>query len=399
MAPLVPQPGRVLMTADVVGGVWRYAMTLAVSLCAAGTAVRLLVMGPAPSPGQRAEAAAVSGLSLAEGPFTLEWEPDPWADLARAGAWLRAQAADFRPDVVHLNGYVHAAQPWPCPAIVVGHADVLSWWEAVRGEPAPAEWAAYGEAVRAGLRAADVVVAPTRAMLASLERHYGPLGATAVVPNACGRTLAPAPAKAPLVFAAGRVWDEAQGLATLDAAAPDIRWPVIVAGPEAPPGGRGRRLEHATAAGLLPTAAVARHMRDAAIYCLPARYEPFGLSVLEAAYAGCALVLGDIPSLRETWEGAASFVPPGDAAAVARAVNALIDRPAGRVRMAEAAQARAARFPLARQRDAYLALYRGAWASRAQVRAARRGASAGHRRAQHHEGPSVAGEGARRDRR
>ncbi len=33
---------------------------------------------------------------------------------------------------------------------------------------------------------------------------------------------------------------------------------------------------------------------------LPARYEPFGLSVLEAALSGCALVLGDIPSLRES---------------------------------------------------------------------------------------------------
>ena len=35
----------------------------------------------------------------------------------------------------------------------------------------------------------------------------------------------------------------------------------------------------------------------AGIYALPAVYEPFGLSVLEAALSGCALVLGDIPSL------------------------------------------------------------------------------------------------------
>ena len=49
----------------------------------------------------------------------------------------------------------------------------------------------------------------------------------------------------------------------------------------------------------------------AAIYALPARYEPFGLSALEAALSGCALVLGDIPSLREIWGDAALFVPPG----------------------------------------------------------------------------------------
>lgn len=40
-----------------------------------------------------------------------------------------------------------------------------------------------------------------------------------------------------------------------------------------------------------------------------------GLSVLEAAQAGCALVLGDIDSLRELWDGAATFVPERQALA------------------------------------------------------------------------------------
>ncbi|MEB3829625.1 glycosyltransferase [Phormidium sp. CCY1219] len=48
----------------------------------------------------------------------------------------------------------------------------------------------------------------------------------------------------------------------------------------------------------------------AAIYAFPARYEPFGLSVLEAALSGCALVLGDIPRLREMWGDAAVFANP-----------------------------------------------------------------------------------------
>ena len=40
--------------------------------------------------------------------------------------------------------------------------------------------------------------------------------------------------------------------------------------------------------------------------------------------SGCALVLGDIPSLRELWEGAALFVPPDDAGALAETLNGLI---------------------------------------------------------------------------
>ena len=63
---------------------------------------------------------------------------------------------------------------------------------------------------------------------------------------------------------------------------------------------------------------------DTAIFAHPARYEPFGLAVLEAANAGCALVLGDIPSLREQWDRAAVFVAPGDERAHATALQELI---------------------------------------------------------------------------
>ena len=65
--------------------------------------------------------------------------------------------------------------------------------------------------------------------------------------------------------------------------------------------------------------ALARKMAEASIYALPARYEPFGLSALEAALSGCALVLGDIPSLREIWGPAAIYVPADDKVGALRA--------------------------------------------------------------------------------
>src|SRR5207248_6075453 len=79
----------------------------------------------------------------------------------------------------------------------------------------------------------------------------------------------------------------------------------------------------------------------AAIYALPARYEPFGLSVLEAAQAGCALVLGDIPSLRENWDGAAVFVSPDSPPELEAALAALIREPQRRDRLAARPRARA----------------------------------------------------------
>ena len=50
----------------------------------------------------------------------------------------------------------------------------------------------------------------------------------------------------------------------------------------------------------------------ATVYAAPSLYEPFGLAPLQAALHGCALVLSDIGSFRELWDGCAEFVPPGD---------------------------------------------------------------------------------------
>ncbi len=75
--------------------------------------------------------------------------------------------------------------------------------------------------------------------------------------------------------------------------------------------------------GELSPAALAKKLAQAAIYAAPARYEPFGLGILEAALAGCALVLSDLPSLRENWSGAALFLPPGDQAAWREVLNGL----------------------------------------------------------------------------
>jgi glycosyltransferase involved in cell wall biosynthesis len=109
--------------------------------------------------------------------------------------------------------------------------------------------------------------------------------------------------------------------------------------------------------GLISSNAVATWMARAAIYAFPARYEPFGLSVLEAAHSGCALVLGDIPSLRENWSGAARFVPPDDADQLETVLRELIERPAERQAMGRAARARAAAFTPEQHVSAYRSLY------------------------------------------
>lgn len=349
---------KILMTTDTVGGVWTYAIDLARALTARDVHVVLATMGGPIRPAQWADLRAVPHVEVYESAFRLEWMADPWADVERAGEWLLAIERAVRPDVVHLNGYAHAALPWSAPVVVVGHSCVRSWWEAVRDAPAPPEWAEYTARVRQGLAAADLVVAPSHAMLDALHRHYGPLPRARVIQN--GRTAgAFVPGqKERYVLSVGRLWDEAKNVGMLDEAAPLLTWPVYVAGGTRAPGGGERTFRFVQPLGELDTIALAGWMSRAGIYALPAKYEPFGLSVVEAALSGCALVLGDVPSLREVWGDSATFVPPDDPAAIARAVNWLSDDDG--LRRARGARARVRALMLTPERMAreYHALYR-----------------------------------------
>jgi len=107
---------------------------------------------------------------------------------------------------------------------------------------------------------------------------------------------------------------------------------------------------------------------SAAIFALPARYEPFGLSALEAGLAGCALVLGDIPSLREVWDDDAVFVPPEQPHVLAEVLQCLALDVSWRDLMARRARARALQYTPERMAQAYMALYAWLMRLRAPVR-------------------------------
>ncbi len=345
---------KILMTADVVGGVWIYAVELARALARFDVEVVLATKGGRLSAAQR-EAARKANVYVYESTFKLEWQPDPWDDVERASEWLLGLEDHVQPDVVHLNDYAHGDLPFRAPVVVVGHSCVLSWWEAVKKTEPPEEWHRYRNAVRIGVRGADAVVAPSAEMLSCLERHYGPLSFSRVIFNgrALEPDLSPGARKKLILAATGRTWDGAKNVEQLARAAAQVPWPVVVAGETA-----GEPLPGVKHLGPLSPAGLHTWMRRAAIYALPVRYEPFGLSILEAALAGCALVLGDIPSQRELWLGAAELVPPDDPDALAFALNRLTRDQGLRAAMAAAAKRRAARYTPERMAAAYVQLYR-----------------------------------------
>ena len=356
-----------LLVADAVGGVFTHAIELARALITSRVRVVLATEGAELSADRRRAVASLRGVEHEGRPYRLEWMPDPWDDVAAAGRWLLALEERVRPDVVHTCELAHGALPFRAPKLVAAHSCVISWFEAVRGAPAPAEWERYRAVVRAGLRGAGAVVTPTAWMARALVRHHAPIPAPAVVPNGrdAGRFW-PGP-KEELVLAAGRVWDEAKNVGALARVAPRLPWPVFVAGDATAPGGDPTAIaapasapptgRAATFLGRLPEEELARWLSRAAIFAHPARYEPFGLTVLEAALSGCALVLGDLESLRETWDGAALFVPPWNDDALVDAVSALVRDEGGRRALADAARQRGRALTPRRMATGYRAIY------------------------------------------
>jgi glycosyltransferase involved in cell wall biosynthesis len=153
------------------------------------------------------------------------------------------------------------------------------------------------------------------------------------------------------------LWDPAKNIANLAAAATQIAWPTYAAGAASGPEGNAINLDGLQLLGELDPMTLSRWYGRAAIFAAPARYEPFGLAILEAALSGCALLLGDIPSLREIWADAALFAAPEDSDEIALALTNLITDSSHRANLARKARARALEFTPERMTRAYLALY------------------------------------------
>ena len=205
------------------------------------------------------------------------------------------------------------------------------------------------------------VVAPSAYQATLTTRHYG-RRVDRVIHNGAHPAPAPPPAaRHRLALTAGRAWDRAKGVDVVDAAAAllgESGPPLHLFGPEAGSHGEKARPGHLVRHGRIPHEEMVDWMGRASLYVAASRYEPFGLAPLEAALQGCALVLSDIGSFRQLWDGCAAFFPSGDAAALADTLSLLDRDPARRAALARAAYDRAvAEYGARRFGERYMAEY------------------------------------------
>lgn len=346
---------RLLMTVDAIGGVWRYAMDLAAELRDHGVETVFACLGPAPSAQKVEEAEQVGQLVHLDAP--LDWLVSAESDLSDVPRLIAELGREVGADVLHLNLPSQAAEiPTDLPVVAVSHSCVVTWFAGVRRQPVPQDWLWQQDLNRRGLERADIVISPSHSHAKMVTQAYGSIPAMRVIHN--GSRLENLLAeKTDMVFAAGRWWDDGKNGRVLDAAAAATRWPVIMAGANDGPGGQYTPIAHAQHRGELSYADTISLMRRARIVVSPSVYEPFGLAALEAARAGAALVLSDIDTYRELWDGCACFADPDDPEAFIEAINRLADDADLRAMLAVKAYERSLDFTIQAQARAMAEIY------------------------------------------
>jgi glycosyltransferase involved in cell wall biosynthesis len=350
---------RVLMTSDVVGGVWRYARDLARGLVDRGHAVTVAILGPAPSPEQRR---GLTGFDVVAMDHPLDWTAETAAEVRVTSDALARLAAVIDVDIVHLHApALGAGGAFPAPVVAVCHSCVGTWWNVCGDGPLPPDLVWRAGLTRTGCQRADAVIAPTAAFAAAIARAYGLSRPPLVVRNgrATRQSVLALEATPPFVFTVGRLWDRAKNIAALDKAAARLAIPVLAAGSVVGQNGERAAFDHLKTLGHLDDATIGAMLDRLPIFASLARYEPFGLAVLEAAQAGCPLVLSNIPTFRELWDGAALFVDPDDHDAAAAAIQGLVDTPSAGAVLGAKARARSAAYGVDAMVEGVLDVFHG----------------------------------------
>lgn len=305
-------------------------------------------------------------------------------------ARLRRAADAFRPDVLHVqcfssNGvYAAALSALNRTPLVVS----------LQGETVMDDNDIYERstllrtALRLALKRASVVTGCSRFVLADAEGRFGLRpGDGHVVPNGVELEEGgdPAPVAVPserFVFGVGRVVEKKgfdlllEAFARVAADRPDLS--LVIGGEGAARDDLAVRAAQLGVAdrvglpGVLSRAQVAWAMRNAAVFVLPSRVEPFGIVVVEALRAGAPAVVssrgGAAEIVRHGHDG--FVVDPLDTDALAGAIARVLDDGTLRARLADAGPRRAREFAWSEIAELYRAIYRTALSGRGSSRAA-----------------------------
>lgn len=362
---------HVLMTTDTLNSnLWAYTRELVSGLVNRGMRVTLVSFGEIPLPEQTAWMQRLPGFEYRPTAFRLDWMHEGQQDFADSSSFLSSLLEELQPDLFHSNHLCYGAIEFSSPRIVAAHGDLITWWKCVHGrEPKDNAWLRwYRETTAEGLSAASVVVAASNWMLQELgDAYVTPMNGTVINPGRNPIHFNPYVTKNDTVLTIGRLLDPAAQVHLLAERPHAV--PVCVVDAKQPEHAEEARVradvkfdngsEGVVVRGPRSEAQLRLLYSRASMYVSASRYEPSGMAVLEAALSRCALILNDIPAMREIWGPAAVYFRTNDADSLCDAVRILNSDATLRRNFANRAFNRAREcYNANRMTENYLQLYR-----------------------------------------
>lgn len=368
---------HVLVTTDTLSPVWTHTQELVTGLVNRGVRVTLVSFGDIPLSRQISWMEKLPHLDYHPTAFRLDWMQEGQHDLEESSRYLAALVREIHPDLLHLSHLCHGSLPVEIPRVVTANGDLLTWWLAVHGrEPKPTRWLDwYREEIARGVSEASVVVASSSWMLEAVRECYAEPRCTAVLPVGRNPILFnPYVSKNDYVLAIGRLLDPGKQTSLLTQYVHPM--PVCIINADDRPAMlespicTGVKVDLEAANISLKGAQTEAQLRmlysRAPIFVAASRYEPLGLSVLEAAFSRCAIVANDVPCLREVWGDAAIYFEANNAESLADVIRRLHEqRDLCRGYGARAFQRARERFTAQRMVGDYLQLYEQTLATQA----------------------------------
>ncbi|HET7476851.1 MAG TPA: glycosyltransferase family 4 protein [Dermatophilaceae bacterium] len=280
------------------------------------------------------------------GPSVRRWWPASPRGAGRAlPDLLRLRAAMARADLVHAHG--HQVGVFAC-ALAGRTPVVVTWHNPAPPGPVPAR------AARFVARRADAVTGASSDLVEAARRDGAAQAWLSPVPSPKVAALLAQPRdipEVPMVLTVSRIAPQKE-LGVLVAAAARLSAPAppwTVVGDGVP---QLRAELEATARHTgVPVrfvgadADVAGWLRRASVFVLTSRWEARALVVQEAMAAGVPVVATDVGGLRDLVAGHGLLVPPGDAAAVAAAVDRVLGDPGLAARLSAGGREAARSWP------------------------------------------------------
>ena len=299
---------RILIHTSSTGSSYVFTVDLAKSLQNLGVQIFLAVTGVPLNDRQIKE---LEQFDYAFSGYKQNWIENPWSDMLEARQWLMKIKKQFKPDIVHLNSLTFGTFPWNIPVVSVIHSCMFDRSKAIYNNKPPRHWEKYKSLAQASLRASDAVIAPSKSALNSADVIYGPFKSSRVIPpGRCTYTFRSG-VKKRYIFTNGKINDDGHDLKLVLEAAPKIDYPIYIADNQGHMNVK-KLPENVFLIGPLYGEKLCNWMGSASLFVLPAKYEPFGYSFVDAALSKCALIGRDIPSLREIWSDSMNYIKSKD---------------------------------------------------------------------------------------